>query len=406
MKNYRVLILFSVLLGSTLACGAGGAEAPVGQVTAAPTTVAVTPPGGQPTAIPTNAVAQATAIPTSSSGPYRISFAAGAVSATVTGTLNAGVDSSYVVYLINAGKDQTMTVTASANGGTVGLGVLTPNNTVLQAPGDGLAAWSGVLPETGDYVLTLNLLTGSSLGYTLQVVIPPLDQSGSANQQCWVTTTQGQTAYRESWLKADVFGTASAGDQTLALARTNDGWIGFDPGVAQAGNVGRTRLRWYAPGTSLTFDPANCQNNLPLVLSMQTLQNWTYLVMGSHMPVTLVDGHYGDPNFNPVDVGTKVAEERIDNVYAFGDLNGDGMEDAVLVFVTNTGGTGRFFEMIPVLNVNGNPQPGGSQWVGDRTPVTSLSIDSGTVTAVVTITPPSTQETWLVKLVNGALVKQ
>ena len=41
---------------------------------------------------------------------------------------------------------------------------------------------------------------------------------------------------------------------------------------------------------------------------------------------------------------------------AFGDLNGDGVEDAVVVLVTNPGGTGRFYDLAPVLNQNGTPK--------------------------------------------------
>ena len=43
---------------------------------------------------------------------------------------------------------------------------------------------------------------------------------------------------------SDIFGTISVGDTHEALARTADGWVGFDPGVAQAANVGLARHRW------------------------------------------------------------------------------------------------------------------------------------------------------------------
>ena len=35
-------------------------------------------------------------------------------------------------------------------------------------------------------------------------------------------------------------------DQVVISGRTVDGWLGFDPGVAQAANIGSFRLRWIA----------------------------------------------------------------------------------------------------------------------------------------------------------------
>jgi len=255
--------------------------------------------------------------------------------------------------------------------------------------------------------------------------VPPTDTSAPTqiptNQpsetapyvQCWVTTGQETVARRESSPLADEFGTASAGDQTLALARTNDGWLGFDPGVAQAGNEGRARLRWYqTQGLSFTFDPVGCENSLPVVLSLQSLQNGTYLASGLQ-EVTLTGGSYTDPNFNPANTGRAIFGVSMGQATAFGDLNGDGSEDALIVLGSNTGGSGTFVEIVPVLNVDGNPQPGGSIQVGDRTPVNSLVIVDSVVTAEVLVDGPndgfccpSVHETWTLTLVNGALVKQ
>ena len=66
---------------------------------------------------------------------------------------------------------------------------------------------------------------------------------GSA-EPCMFTANIDLTAYRLPDISSDVFGTMSAGDTYEALARTADGWVGFDPGVAQAANVGLARHRW------------------------------------------------------------------------------------------------------------------------------------------------------------------
>lgn len=50
-----------------------------------------------------------------------------------------------------------------------------------------------------------------------------------------------------------------AGESLEIFATTADGWLGFDPGVAQAGNSGSFRYRWVPPGGAYTItsgDPA------------------------------------------------------------------------------------------------------------------------------------------------------
>jgi hypothetical protein len=54
-----------------------------------------------------------------------------------------------------------------------------------------------------------------------------------------------------------VWGQLLPGDSVPLSGVTRDGWLGFDPGVAQAGNSGSFRYRWIAPGGPflLTGDP-------------------------------------------------------------------------------------------------------------------------------------------------------
>jgi hypothetical protein len=60
------------------------------------------------------------------------------------------------------------------------------------------------------------------------------------------------TVYRLPLAGSEVFGTLPAGQSHEVLARTADGWVGFDPGIAQAGNTGLARLRWIQLNASLT----------------------------------------------------------------------------------------------------------------------------------------------------------
>jgi hypothetical protein len=57
---------------------------------------------------------------------------------------------------------------------------------------------------------------------------------------------------------ATAFGQLDPGDDVTIEARSRGGWLGFDPGVAQAANVGPFRLRWLDPARVAT--QGNCAN--------------------------------------------------------------------------------------------------------------------------------------------------
>ncbi len=69
---------------------------------------------------------------------------------------------------------------------------------------------------------------------------------------CEFTGTTDLTAYRLPDALSPVFGTVPAGETHEVLARTADGWIGFDPGIAQAVNVGLARHRWIQLNAALS----------------------------------------------------------------------------------------------------------------------------------------------------------
>src|SRR3990172_13443631 len=52
---------------------------------------------------------------------------------------------------------------------------------------------------------------------------------------------------------ADEFGVLSAGMGVTITGLRSDGWVGFDPGVAQAAHIGVFRLRWIPAGAELSF---------------------------------------------------------------------------------------------------------------------------------------------------------
>lgn len=90
------------------------------------------------------------------------------------------------------------------------------------------------------------------------VVLAGCNPSGA----CEFTSNTPLTVYRLPDSTSDVFGTMSAGETHEALARTAEGWVGFDPGVAQAGNIGLAHHRWFLLNASLS---SSCLSGVDLV---------------------------------------------------------------------------------------------------------------------------------------------
>jgi hypothetical protein len=79
---------------------------------------------------------------------------------------------------------------------------------------------------------------------------------------CEFTANSSLTAFRLPDGSSDLFGTIPTGETHEALARTADGWIGFDPGIAQAGNIGLAHHRWVQ--LNATVSPS-CLSGVDLV---------------------------------------------------------------------------------------------------------------------------------------------
>jgi hypothetical protein len=84
-------------------------------------------------------------------------------------------------------------------------------------------------------------------------VVAPTDLPAGSGA-CEPSATSAFDIYTRPSLTADVFGTFAAGFPSVTITgRTADGWLGFDPGVAQAANIGAFRLRWMPPGSPITL---------------------------------------------------------------------------------------------------------------------------------------------------------
>ena len=73
-----------------------------------------------------------------------------------------------------------------------------------------------------------------------------------ANEEVWVYARPPITETLSTTV--EVFAKMSAGTRVTIEGRTAHGWLGFDPGVAQAANVGVFRLRWLDPGDPVTLE--------------------------------------------------------------------------------------------------------------------------------------------------------
>lgn len=73
---------------------------------------------------------------------------------------------------------------------------------------------------------------------------------------CELVTSKELTAFTRPSTQATVFGKVAGGERLSVGGMTADGWVGFEPGVAQAANVGPFRLRWVQKNDAVKLDGA------------------------------------------------------------------------------------------------------------------------------------------------------
>jgi hypothetical protein len=105
-------------------------------------------------------------------------------------------------------------------------------------------------------------------------------------------------------------------------------------------------------------------------LTVESLKNATYDL--NEEPITLKDGSrdFKDPNQSG-STSVRLIE------WAFGDLDGDGNQDAAVVLSGNWGGSGIFMYIVPVINDAGVPQTRNPSFeFGDRNTFRGVSISN------------------------------
>lgn len=88
--------------------------------------------------------------------------------------------------------------------------------------------------------------------------------------------------------------------------------------------------------------------------------------------VVLTDGVFED-------VGAMVLARLLEGLFATGDLDGDGVDEAAAVMASNAGGSGIFRDLVIVAVRDGAPTNIATTLLGDRVEVTSVVIENGQV---------------------------
>jgi|GEM_PF-1538734 len=160
--------------------------------------------------------------------------------------------------------------------------------------------------------------------------------------------------------------TKAAADSSYHVIAPNDviqaGWKLCIPSDADAPGL-------LGSAATLTADPKP--------LTVEALANATYSGIYDE-PVTLTDGVYEGEPFDEGGVARPVVQ-YIDNSEVYGDLTGSGLDDAAVLLVENSGGSGVFSYVGAQLNQDGQALDGGTALLGDRTQVISMVIENGQV---------------------------
>ncbi|MCP4396859.1 MAG: META domain-containing protein [bacterium] len=112
-------------------------------------------------------------------------------------------------------------------------------------------------------------------------------------------------------------------------------------------------------------------------LTLDQLKNGTYQGIYDR-PVQLTDGIYEGEPFEEGGA-SRPTVTCVEELVAFGDLNGDGVEDAAVVVIENSGGSGNFRYLAVMLSQNDQSVNEATMLIGDRVQLRSLTIHNGQI---------------------------
>jgi hypothetical protein len=145
-------------------------------------------------------------------------------------------------------------------------------------------------------------------------------------------------------------------------------------------------------------------------LSLEALQNGVYRSV-DWGEFQLSEGVYYRTPPTTQESADAYTTRLLPDVY-WGDLDSNGVEDAVVFLITQNGGTGHFVEMAAVLNVDGQAWNAAALSLGDRVVVEAGTVQDGVVTLNMRVHGPedglccpSQSATWTFRLENGQWVR-
>jgi hypothetical protein len=113
--------------------------------------------------------------------------------------------------------------------------------------------------------------------------------------------------------------------------------------------------------------PAKPKGKVPL--TVEKLKNTEYYILAEG-PIKLTNGKYEDKKKRVFTLG---------DVVAYGDLNRDGIKDAIVPLIITINGR-NFTYLVGVLNQDGNPKNTSSDFLGEGIKVKTLSANAGKIT--------------------------
>jgi hypothetical protein len=272
--------------------------------------------------------------------------------------------------------------------------VTIPDNSLLQAGSgfiktwrirnDGICAWGA----NGHTLNKLIFSGGDQLGAASSIALPAdVQPGGTIDLSVSMVAPIAPGTYTSKWLLA--------GDN------------GFTLGFGQ--NKGDPLSAIIVVNIVSSPSPFSDGSGSGQLLTLSALQNAQY-----HSPdwgdFQLVNGMYYRTPPTPFD-SPQAYCTQLDERVAFGDLNADGREDAVVFLITQNGGTGHFVELAAVLNQVGGTNNISTVYLGDRVGVESAQIVDGVIILDMLVQGPndplmsgSQPEIWRFHLENGQLV--
>lgn len=156
--------------------------------------------------------------------------------------------------------------------------------------------------------------------------------------------------------------------------------------------IAQTNTQVVAPQPTFTpipilVEPTSTQQAAPEAFSLDILQNATYRSpdWGEYQ---LSNGVYYRTPPTAQESPEAYTTHLLDTVL-YGDMNDDGVQDAVVFLNTQNGGTGHFIEMAVVLNWNGGPVNVETEYLGDRVIVESGTVEGGLITLNLRVQGPN-----------------